>query len=76
MELEDLFHVKMPIIGMIHLRALPGAPAFSKSFKHVLDAALSYATALSEGCIDGLILENFGNTPFSRTKFPFTLSPI
>ncbi len=59
MELEDLFHMKMLIIGMIHLRALPGAPAFSKSFKHVLDAALTDATTLSECSIDGLILENF-----------------
>lgn len=70
MKLEDLFHVKMPIIGMIHLRALPGAPAFSISFKHVLDTALTDAKALTEGGIDGFILENFGDVPFYPNKVP------
>lgn len=58
----------MPIIGMIHLRALPGASAFSISFKHVLDTALTDAKALTEGGIDGFILENFGDVPFYPDK--------
>jgi uncharacterized protein len=64
------FGVVTPIIGMVHLRALPGAPGYS-SMAHVVDAACRDAAALADGGVDALLLENFGDTPF----FPGAVPP-
>ena len=53
------------IIGMIHLRALPGAPAFS-SIADVLDLARRDAAALQEGGVNAIMMENFGDRPFFK----------
>ena len=50
--------------GMLHLRALPGSPAYSGSVDEVLDAALAESTALVETGFPGLVVENFGDRPF------------
>lgn len=65
--LLDLFQVEKPIIGMVHSQPLPGSPRF----KHYdLDAVYAFgveeAQRLKKGGVDGLLLENAGDIPFSR----------
>jgi membrane complex biogenesis BtpA family protein len=55
------------VFGMIHLRALPGAPLFT-SFDGVLELALHDARALRDGGCDGFVIENFGDRPFTRAR--------
>jgi len=55
------------IFGMVHLRALPGAPLF-KSMSDVLELALHDANALAAGGCDGFVIENFGDRPFTRGR--------
>jgi len=55
------------IFGMVHLRALPGAPAFT-SMQDVLDRAVSDARAIAAGGCDGFVIENFGDRPFTRGR--------
>jgi membrane complex biogenesis BtpA family protein len=55
------------IFGMVHLRALPGAPLFT-SFDDVLELALHDARALRDGGCDGFAIENFGDRPFTRGR--------
>ncbi len=55
------------IFGMVHLRALPGAPLFT-SMDDVLELALHDARALRDGGCDGLVIENFGDRPFTRSR--------
>ncbi len=55
------------VFGMIHLRALPGAPAFV-SMSHVLEAALLDARAIAQAGCDGLVVENFGDKPFTKGR--------
>lgn len=55
------------IFGMVHLRALPGAPLFT-SMDDVLELALHDARALRDGGCDGLVIENFGDRPFTRAR--------
>ncbi|MCD6266909.1 MAG: BtpA/SgcQ family protein [Thermotogaceae bacterium] len=52
------------VIGMVHLKPLPGSPQFDGSLRKIEEAAIMDAERLSEGGIDGLIIENFGDTPF------------
>lgn len=55
------------VIGMIHLRALPGAPLFG-SLDEVLEHALADARAIRDGGCDGFAIENFGDRPFTRGR--------
>lgn len=64
---EDLFPQK-PIIGMVHLRALPGSPAYRGSMQEVIDWALRDADALERGGVDGIMIENFFDAPFFQDQ--------
>ncbi|MGZ4810750.1 MAG: BtpA/SgcQ family protein [Thermoanaerobaculia bacterium] len=56
------------VFGMVHLRALPGAPLFAGSFDAVIDAALADALAIIEGGCDGFAIENYGDKPFGKER--------
>ncbi|KGT94310.1 BtpA family membrane complex biogenesis protein [Erwinia typographi] len=67
--LERLFQVKKPVIGVIHLQPLPGAPRYSgQPMKEVYDAAIADALTLSRGGVDGIIVENASDLPFARPE--------
>jgi predicted TIM-barrel enzyme len=59
-----------PIVGMVHLPALPGAPEFSGDFAAVREAALRDARRLEAGGADALLVENFGDAPFYPDDVP------
>jgi membrane complex biogenesis BtpA family protein len=61
--LADIFSQKKPIIGVIHLPALPGSPRYSK-MDDISNFAISDARSLEEGGCDGLIIENYWDQPF------------
>lgn len=64
------WRVPKPLIGMVHLLPLPGSPRWNGSMQQVLDAALSDARALTDGAMDGIIVENFGDAPFHPDHVP------
>jgi len=57
------------LIGMVHLRALPGSPAYRGSLEEVLERAVADARTLTEAGFDAIMIENFGDAPF----FPGTV---
>jgi hypothetical protein len=69
--MTTLFETSGPIlIGVVHLKALPGAPGFGGSMQQVLEFAASDAAALKAGGCDGVIVENFGDVPFYKDAVP------
>lgn len=62
--------VHFPIIGMLHAPALPGAPRWAGNLEQLTAKVLRDAESLVEGGVAGLMLENFGDTPFSRGRVP------
>ncbi len=62
-----LFPTK-PIIGMIHLEALPGSPAYAGNMRNVVKSALRDAETLEQGGVDGLMIENFFDAPFYKDQ--------
>jgi len=56
------------VIGVIHLRPLPGSPRWSGNFQSVVDRALSDANAYARGGVDAVIIENFGDAPFTKAS--------
>ncbi|MGK2855747.1 MAG: BtpA/SgcQ family protein, partial [Thermoanaerobaculia bacterium] len=65
-----------PLIGMVHLRPLPGAPLFSGSMDEVIEAAVRDATALRDGGAAAFIVENFGDKPFAKTVGAETIAAM
>jgi len=53
------------VIGMVHLPSLPGSPRWDGSMARVVASALADARALIEGGADALLVENFGDAPFT-----------
>ena len=60
----------MQLIGMIHLLPLPGAPRFGGSIQEILDRALHDAEILVHAGFDGMLIENYGDTPFHKSDVP------
>jgi hypothetical protein len=58
------------VIGMVHLRPLPGSPGFRDAFQDVLEAAMRDAEALVTGGVHALMMENFGDVPFHPGRVP------
>ena len=57
---------KKLLVGVVHLRPLPGAPCWAGGLDAVLAAAVADARAYERGGVDALFIENFGDIPFTR----------
>ncbi|MDH5362252.1 MAG: BtpA/SgcQ family protein [Aigarchaeota archaeon] len=67
--LQELFAVELPIIGMVHLQPLPGAPRYrGEAVDDIVELALRDAEALSQGGVNGLIVENMMDAPFLKME--------
>jgi len=62
--LAKIFTHEKPIIGVVHLPALPGSPHDSKDLEEICEFAITDARSLEEGGCDGLIIENYWDQPF------------
>jgi membrane complex biogenesis BtpA family protein len=68
MSLEPILGIPKAVIGMVHLRALPGSPRWAGSMDEVAQAALHDARALADGGADAVLIENHGDMPFAAGR--------
>ena len=68
MSLAPILGIPKAVIGMVHLRALPGSPRWAGSMDEVTRAALDDARALADGGADALLVENYGDVPFAAGR--------
>jgi len=72
---ETILGLYKPIIGVVHLKPLPGSPRYRDCFEDILDRALSDAVNLVENGVDAIIIENYGDKPFAiRVRDPETIA--
>lgn len=65
--LRALFGRPKALIGVVHLLPLPGAPRYDGAgVSAIYDRGLADARAYLEGGLDGVIVENHGDIPFSK----------
>jgi hypothetical protein len=64
--IQQIFKTPKPIIGVVHLLPLPTSPRWSGNLKTVIERAEREATALAAGGVDGIIVENFFDAPFTK----------
>uniref|UniRef100_A0A182WMJ2 BtpA family membrane complex biogenesis protein n=1 Tax=Anopheles minimus TaxID=112268 RepID=A0A182WMJ2_9DIPT len=63
----SLFSKPFPIIGMVHVKALPGTPLYKRNtMESIISAARAEATIYSECGVDGLLVENMHDIPYIR----------
>mgnify|MGYP003874448191 FL=1 len=74
---NEIFDKNFPIIGVVHLPPLPGAPLYAGNFDDIINRALRDAKVLEENGVDGIIVENYGDKPFRiRVKEPETIAAM
>jgi uncharacterized protein len=71
----DLFRQK-PVIGMIHVGALPGTPAACLTVGELMEVAVSEARIYRDAGIDGIIVENMHDVPYLRKVGPEIVSSM
>lgn len=62
----DLFKNPKPVVGVIHIGALPGTPASSLGVDELTGLAVREAAAYRDGGVDGLMVENMHDVPYLR----------
>ncbi len=62
--------VAQPVIGMLHLPPLPGAPGYQGNLQRIRESLMADADALAQGGVQGLMIENFGDAPFFPGRVP------
>ncbi len=56
------------LIGVVHLKPLPGSPRWGGSLKAIIDFAVADARAYERGGAHAVFIENFGDVPFTKTN--------
>ena len=72
--LSDVFGVSRPVIGMLHLRPLPGDPHYDEAggLAAVIDAAERDLYALQQGGVDAIMVSNEFSLPYLTRTEPIT----
>jgi membrane complex biogenesis BtpA family protein len=63
---EELFATRKPLVGVIHVGALPGAPRSRARVEELIDTAVREAAAYRDGGVDALMIENMHDVPYLR----------
>lgn len=66
MDLNQIFQTSKPVIGVVHLLPLPTSARWGGNLKTVIERAEQEAAALAAGGVDGIIVENFFDAPFTK----------
>lgn len=61
--------VSLPaLLGMIHVRALPGTPFHADSMEKIIETAVSEAELYQAAGFDGILIENMHDRPYLKGK--------
>jgi uncharacterized protein len=66
--LKQIFNTTQPIIGVVHLLPLPTSARWGGSLSAIIDRAEQEAVALASGGVNSLIVENFFDAPFPKSR--------
>ncbi|MEE2756463.1 MAG: BtpA/SgcQ family protein [Myxococcota bacterium] len=65
------------LIGMVHLKPLPGSHGWGGSIDAIIDSACVDAERLVQNGVDGLIVENMGDVPYLKgSVYPETVAAM
>jgi membrane complex biogenesis BtpA family protein len=64
--MTSLFASSKPVIGVIHVGALPGTPRSSETVAELVKQSKEEARVYREGGVDGVIIENMHDVPYLK----------
>jgi membrane complex biogenesis BtpA family protein len=73
---KSIFKDIKPIIGMIHLKALPGTPKNTLNASDIINAALQEAEIYKKAGIDAIMIENMHDVPYLKGSVDHEISSI
>jgi len=73
---RKIFNVPKPIIGMIHVEALPGTPNYKGSVKNIISKALEEAEIYYKAGIDSIAIENMHDVPYLKNRVGHEVSSL
>jgi hypothetical protein len=72
---KKTFGINLPVIGVIHLQPLPGAPRYDgMPVGKIEELAVEEANIMVDNGVNGLIIENFRDMMFKKKVGPETIS--
>lgn len=76
--LQEVFHTPKPIIGMVHLPALPGTPLYDErsGIRGILDSAVGDLEGLIGGGVDAVIFCNENDRPYELAMGPESVAAM
>ncbi len=63
---DSIFKNPKPVIGMIHVEALPGTPKYKGSVAGIIDKAIREALIYSDAGVDSIMIENMHDVPYLK----------
>jgi membrane complex biogenesis BtpA family protein len=76
MKSKSLFNINKPIIGVIHVEALPGTPKFKGNVKSIIDKAVNEAKIYMDSGIDAIVIENMHDVPYLKRSAGHEISTL
>lgn len=64
--MKSIFPQTKPILGMIHVGALPGTPAQTQSISEIIAQSVLETRLYRNGGVDGIVIENMHDVPYLR----------
>ncbi|NCP20868.1 MAG: BtpA/SgcQ family protein [Zetaproteobacteria bacterium] len=71
-----IFKRPQVIIGMIHLKALPGTPGYQNNDDEIIENALKEAQLYKDAGIDALAIENMHDVPYLKSNIGHEISSM
>ncbi len=63
---SSIFKSDKPVVGMIHLKALPGTPKYKFDTSYIIEEALKEAGLYKKAGVDAIIIENMHDVPYLK----------
>ena len=73
---QSIFKKEKPIIGMVHVQALPGTPKNKLNASKIIDEALKEARIYKKAGIDSIMIENMHDIPYLKGKVGHEISSL
>jgi membrane complex biogenesis BtpA family protein len=73
---KSIFKNEKPVIGVIHLKALPGTPKYKSDTSYIIDEALKEARIYKKAGIDSIIIENMHDVPYLKGSVGHEVSTL
>jgi uncharacterized protein len=75
-DFQKIFNSEKPIIGMVHLQALPGTPMNKLKPGKIIELALQEAQIYADSGISAVIIENMHDRPYLKSNTGHEISSL